>query len=252
MLLEGGGLPRLPSAPLAFRPASFARRVGSKLGQALPQHLWPTLNQHVSSYNPRPLAPILSNLARNSPATPSNIEFASLELQRFPAVSKNYRIKLCATFVWARPAIAHRHCGQALPQHLWPTPNQHVSSYNSRSIAAGSGAPETTKRWDRPGLSHRRYVALDRRRQNLSQVLGFLRAHFDNEAAAPFGGDPHDNAATFRGRFEGTIPRARFHRCHVEDSSQSSTAATCGGTPINLTGKPHTFLDRSPSITPTK
>ena len=104
----------------------------------------------------------------------------------------------------------------------------------------------------RPGLSHRRYVALDRRRQNLSQVLGFLRAHFDNEAAAPFGGDPHDNAATFRGRFEGTIPRARFHRCHVEDSSQSSTAATCGGTPINLTGKPRTFLDRSPSITPTK
>ena len=27
------------SAPLALRPASFARRVGSKLGQALPQHL---------------------------------------------------------------------------------------------------------------------------------------------------------------------------------------------------------------------
>ena len=103
------------SAPLAFRPASFARRVGSKLGQALPQHLWPIPNQHVSSYNPRPLAPILSNLARNSPAAPSNIEFASLELQRFPAVSKNYRLKLCARFVWARPAIACRRRGQALP-----------------------------------------------------------------------------------------------------------------------------------------
>ena len=49
------------SAPLAFRPASFARRVGSKLGQALPQHLWPTPNQHVSSYNPRPLAPYSVN-----------------------------------------------------------------------------------------------------------------------------------------------------------------------------------------------
>ena len=122
------------SAPLAFRPASFARRVGSKLGQALPQHLWPTPNQHVSSYNPRPLAPILSNLARNSPAAPSNIEFASLELQRFPTVSKNYRLKLCARFIWARPAITRRHRGQAHPQHLWPTPNQHVSSYNPRSV----------------------------------------------------------------------------------------------------------------------
>ena len=110
------------SAPLAFRTASFARRVGSKLGQALPQHLWPTPNQHVSSYSPRPLAPILSKLARNSPAAPSNIEFASLELQRFPAVSKNYRLKLCATFVWARPAIARRHRGQALQQHLGLTP----------------------------------------------------------------------------------------------------------------------------------
>ena len=49
------------SAPLAFRPASFARRVGSKLGQALPQYLWPTPNQHVSSYNPRPLAPYSVN-----------------------------------------------------------------------------------------------------------------------------------------------------------------------------------------------
>ena len=92
------------SAPLAFRPASFARRVGSKLGQALPQHLWPTPNQHVSSYNPRPLAPysVISHVI--PPVAPSNIEFASLELQRFPAVSKNYRLKLCAKFVWAGPA----------------------------------------------------------------------------------------------------------------------------------------------------
>ena len=51
MLLEGGGLPR---------PASFARRVGSKLGRALPQHLWPTSNQHVSSYNPLVLVVVRS------------------------------------------------------------------------------------------------------------------------------------------------------------------------------------------------
>ena len=49
------------SAPLAFCPASFARRVGSKLSQALPQHLWPIPNQHVSSYSPRPLAPYSVN-----------------------------------------------------------------------------------------------------------------------------------------------------------------------------------------------
>ena len=107
-LLEGGGLPaRRPSHELCL-----ARQLEARTG---PQHLWPAPNQHVLSYNSRPLAPMLSNLARNSPATPSNIEFASLELQRFPAVSKNYRLKLCAKFVWARPAIARRRRGQALP-----------------------------------------------------------------------------------------------------------------------------------------
>ena len=110
MLLEGGGLPRSPSAPRALLGAS-AR------SSAKPSHntCGLTPNQHVSSYSPRPLVPILSNLARNSPAAPSNIEFASLELQRFPAVSKNYRLKLCAKFVWARPAIARRRRGKALP-----------------------------------------------------------------------------------------------------------------------------------------
>ena len=106
---------RLP--PRELRPA---RRLEARPSPPTTPVAYP--NQHVSSYNPRPLAPILSNLARNSPAAPSNIEFASLELQRFPAVSKNYRLKLCAKFVWARPAIARRHRGQALPQHLGLTP----------------------------------------------------------------------------------------------------------------------------------
>ena len=40
---------RRRACPPAHRhAASFARRVGSKLGQALPQYLWPTPNQHVS------------------------------------------------------------------------------------------------------------------------------------------------------------------------------------------------------------
>ena len=43
-----------------------------------------------------------SNVARNSPASISNIEFRTLELQRFRAVSKNDRGKLRATFVWSR------------------------------------------------------------------------------------------------------------------------------------------------------
>ena len=136
------------SAPLAFCPASFARRVGSKLGQALPQHLWPTPNQHVSSYSPRPLVPILSNLARNSPAAPSNIEFASLELQRFPAVSKNYRLKLCAKFVWVRPAISRRRRGQALSPptgtSAWSDSRGLFGTFHARS--SGSFAAEASPR----------------------------------------------------------------------------------------------------------
>ena len=104
MLLEGG-LPRSLSAPRALLGVS-AR------SSAKPSHNicgLPPINTF------RPLAPILSNLARNSPATPSNIEFASLELQRFLAVSKNYRLKLCAKFVWARPAVvAARPCHNTL------------------------------------------------------------------------------------------------------------------------------------------
>ena len=42
----------------------------------------------------------ISNFARNSSMTHSNIEFASLELQRFCGVSKNDRDKLRAKFGW--------------------------------------------------------------------------------------------------------------------------------------------------------
>ena len=40
------------------------------------------------------------NFARNSPASTSNIEFMSLGLQRFRAISKSDRGKLCAKCVW--------------------------------------------------------------------------------------------------------------------------------------------------------
>ena len=41
-----------------------------------------------------------NNVARNSPVACSNIEFASLELQRLWAISKNDRVKLRAKFGW--------------------------------------------------------------------------------------------------------------------------------------------------------
>ena len=55
------------------------------------------------------------NFARNSPASCSNIEIASLELQRFWAVSKNDRRKLCATFAGVVIAVTLGCCGQAPP-----------------------------------------------------------------------------------------------------------------------------------------
>ena len=45
----------------------------------------------------------LGNVARNSPAAASNLEFASLELQRFERRLKTDRGKLCATFIRRDP-----------------------------------------------------------------------------------------------------------------------------------------------------
>ena len=43
------------------------------------------------------------NVARNSPSSISNVEFTSLELQRFETVFKTDRVKLRATYVWLGP-----------------------------------------------------------------------------------------------------------------------------------------------------
>ena len=45
------------------------------------------------------------NVARNSPAAASNLEFASLELQRFERHLKTDRGKLCATFIRRDPVV---------------------------------------------------------------------------------------------------------------------------------------------------
>ena len=82
--------PEGPAAREARRP-HFVRRRASKPARALrslrrPSHLWGLVCWRVAGYvgslsGQAPPPPI--NFARNSPATCSNIEFASLELQRF-------------------------------------------------------------------------------------------------------------------------------------------------------------------------
>ena len=75
-----------PYTRLRSRPS---RRVVSKGGQALPPPI---------------------NVARNSPAISSNVEFTSLELQRFRAISKSDRreitCEICLEVVGAPPAGA--------------------------------------------------------------------------------------------------------------------------------------------------
>ena len=61
-----------------------------------------------------PSCPPLNNFARNSPASTSIIEFMSLGLQRFRAISKSDRGKLCASFAWLAAAAAHWHRGRFL------------------------------------------------------------------------------------------------------------------------------------------
>ena len=122
MLLEGGGLPRSPFAPRALLGVS-AR------SSAKPSH-------NICGLPPtntfRPLAPILSNLARNSPAAPSNIEFASLELQRFPAVSKNYRLKYVRNLSGS---------GLPSPAVVAARPSRCLRALRPGPIAVGSSAP---------------------------------------------------------------------------------------------------------------
>ena len=93
---------RRPRPPVRLGP-HFVRRRASKPARALrtlrrPPHQWGRVADRcvVSIPGQAPLLPI--NFARNSPAACSNIEFASLELQRFWGVSKNDHDKLRAKF----------------------------------------------------------------------------------------------------------------------------------------------------------
>ena len=111
--------PRLEARPCPPDPPAPSTRVargvligvcvGSLSGQALP----------------------LSNSARNSPASASNIEFMSLELQRFWAISKSDRGKLCAKCVcvgWSR-------CRVSKPSQAPPPPGGPVGAHRHRGLA---------------------------------------------------------------------------------------------------------------------
>ena len=145
--------PRAAARPLAVRAASFARRVVSKPGQALPPPAGTAarprrprggLQSGGAGHDPagprrRPRAPqsgpavrprrprddrLLNNVARNSRASISNTEIASLELQRFEHILKTDRCKLRATF--ARGYVVPRRTDDETPladavRSLWPT-----------------------------------------------------------------------------------------------------------------------------------
>ena len=86
---------RRPAREIATREP--AARSGRSRGPP-----WPCRRPPAPRPGPASASPI--NFARNSPATCSNIEFASLELQRFWGVSKNEHDKLRAKFErrWCR------------------------------------------------------------------------------------------------------------------------------------------------------
>ena len=120
-----------PARSLAVRAASFARRVGSKPGQAPQASRRPPIGRGacvlsgqapsiaqdshpvVTSHIPEPTP----NFACNSPTTLSNHEFTTLELQRFQALLKLHPIELHASFLGSG-RIDACWCRSACPQTM--------------------------------------------------------------------------------------------------------------------------------------
>ncbi len=80
-----------------------------------------------------------TNFARNSPTTISNLEFRSLELQRFQTLLKLLPIELRATFLEASPATtAHGHRDQASHRaitHVTPAPTTNFARNSPTTIS---------------------------------------------------------------------------------------------------------------------
>ena len=119
---RGQALRRPPasSTPVGPGHCSAALRVVSKPSQA------PRLD----------VFPILS-FACNSPATLSNREFTTLELQRFQTLLKLHPIELHAKFLVGVCAFTHGYCSQA------PQPGPPVPSNPSNRSALGRESPKT-------------------------------------------------------------------------------------------------------------
>ena len=109
--------PPAPSTPVGLGRCCLVRCVVSKPGQALPPSTGtaagPSGALHTGGARllmcvvskPGQAPPPLSNFARNSPVTLSNIEFRSLELQRFQSLLKLCPIELRARF-WGRGLVS--------------------------------------------------------------------------------------------------------------------------------------------------
>ena len=155
--------PEGPAAREARRP-HFVRRRASKPARALrslrrPPHLRGLVADVCLCVVSKPgrasclKARSILNFARNSPAACSNIEFASLELQRFWGVSKNDHDKLRAKFgrrwcrccpwasqagPWALRSRASRDATEAGPRRIPP-----LVACDGRAVGAGKPALET-------------------------------------------------------------------------------------------------------------
>ena len=137
--------PEGPAAREARRP-HFVRRRASKPARALrrPPHLRGLVADVCLCVVSKPgrasclKARSILNFARNSPAACSNIEFASLELQRFWGVSKNDHDKLRAKF-------GRRWC-RCCPRAPRPGPVDRVARLSETAVAfvgAGRASTET-------------------------------------------------------------------------------------------------------------
>ncbi len=60
--------------------------------------------------------------------------------------------------------------------------------------------------------------------ERVSQRSGLRRRHLDNEPAATFKRDPHDDAAPFFGDLERTVTRPRLHGRHAVHLFLAETA----------------------------
>ena len=103
----------------------------------IPQYSHPALT---------PLTPVPTpNFARNSPTTTSNIEFRSLELQRFQPLLKLLPIELHASFWRQRRATTHGTAAWPPHPHLGPTGETKFALLGSTSAQTRQNSPSTIK-----------------------------------------------------------------------------------------------------------